>query len=180
MHGTIVLSDVEIDRPGTKSIRHLRVSGIKLGLRIPRLQQGMLRCIVAHQIQVGVGLICLETNRSWHINLLQQVNHILPGMHPGPADFPFSSEAFAIGGSHNSSFTKCRSDPASITDRIAQPVCGPISSIDADDAIFPDTVCIQNLGDSAGLLHREHKLGSLFGTTHGAITNRPRPDGSHQ
>ena len=56
----------------------------------------MLGSVVAHQVQIGVGEVGLETNSLWHPDFFQQVQNVFPRVHTCPADFAFGCQSFAM------------------------------------------------------------------------------------
>ena len=94
--GAVVLGDVEVDRPGAQRVGHLLVGGVKFRLRVAFLEQRVLRGVVAEEVEIGVREVRLEADALRHADRLQQVQHVLPGMHAGPADFAFGGETLAV------------------------------------------------------------------------------------
>ena len=56
----------------------------------------MLRGVVAEQVEIGVGHVGLEADRLGHVDGFEQIDHVAPGVHAGPANFAFGGQAFAV------------------------------------------------------------------------------------
>ena len=93
----VVLGDVEVDRPGPQRVGHLLVGGPEFVRRCsPACSKRMLRRVVAQQVQIGVSQVGLKAERFGHVDRFQQIEHVLPRVHAGPADFAFGGEPFAV------------------------------------------------------------------------------------
>src|SRR5215207_9574104 len=87
--GAVVLSDVEIDRPGTERGGERRQRLVERLAVLPGEivgQDARLWSVRAEGVAGGVRHIGLEAEGLWTIDRLQQVDHRLPAMHPAPAN----------------------------------------------------------------------------------------------
>jgi len=100
VHFAVVLSDVEIDGPRAELVGHLLVSGPEFLIAVAFLQQRVLGCVVAERIKIGVCEVGLEAKGFGHAYAFEHVEHILPAVHSGPADFTLGGEAFAVAGGY--------------------------------------------------------------------------------
>ena len=181
MHVAIVLGDVEVDRPRPQFLDHRFIGRPETGFGVAGLEEGILRGVVAEQVEVGMGEIALEAERPRHIDRLQKVEHILPGMHPRPADFSLGSQPLAMAGRHDRRFAEGGRDPLRVGPSMLTPrVDAKLGRVDADDAILPHAMLVENLGDAAGLTNRVDKLAPLHRGSHGRVAHRARPDWRHE
>lgn len=178
--GAVVLGDMEVDRPGAEGIRHGFESGVELGGGVAGLEKGVFFGVDAEQVEISVGLVGLEADGFGHADFIEQVEHVFPGVHAGPADLPLSGEAFAVVLGDVGRFAEGGCDFFGVAFGVGIPVSGAVSRVDADDAVFADAVLLQNFGDAAGLLHGFDKVRTVFVGAHRGATDGARPHGSDE
>lgn len=179
--GSVVLGDVEVDGPGAESIGHLFIGGPEFSVAVAFFEKGVLRSIVAEGVKIGVGKVSLEAEGVWHADAFEDIEHVLPGVHPGPADFAFSGEALAMISGDLCGFLEGIHDAGGAGRGIFAPFGhAELGGVDADDAVFTDTMVIEDLGDAAGHLHGAEEFFLLGIIAHGGVTDGAGPDGSDE
>ncbi len=178
---TIVLSNVEVNRPWSQLVRHFFIRRPELGIGVTFLDQCTFGCVVAKKIQIGVSQVALESKRTGHVGGFEKVQHVLPAVHAGPADFAFGRQTLTVSRSDNGGFSERCSDRLCVGCRILTPlVDAEFGRVDTNHAVLTHTVLVEDLRDAAGLLHRQDELGSLHRSPHGRIAHGARPDWSDQ
>ena len=181
MNLTVVLGDVKIDGPRPEFVGHFLVGRPKLLIRITILQKGVLGSVVTHKIEVSVGKVGLKTESLRHAHSLEQVEHILPAMHPGPANLTLGGQALAMIGCDFSGLPEGIDDSSRAFSWVCLPVLyAEFSGINPDDAAFAGSVLVEYPGYAASHFHRIQKLLLLLVGTHCGIPNGSRPDRSDQ
>ena len=181
MDFAIILSDVEVDRPGTQFVGHLFVGSVELFVRISVLEQRMLRCVVSHQVQVSVREVRLETERLRHANLFEQVQHVFPAVHTCPADFTFGRETFAAVRSDFCGFLEGGSDLRGVGGGVSFPSFDTkLGRVDANHTIVANSVIIEDASNSASHFYSGKKLILLLLVAHSRVTDGARPYWSDQ
>ena len=141
----------------------------------------MLRGVVPEEVEVGMGQVTLEAERAGHIDHLQQVEHVPPGVHARPADLPLRGESLAMAGRHGRRFAEGGRDRLGVRRSILSPLVDPeLRRIDADYAVLPHAVLIEDSRNPAGLADRVDELRPLHRAPHGRVADRARPDRRHQ
>lgn len=175
--GAVILRDVEVDGPWTEGIGHLFVSGPEFGIGIAFFQESVLRSIVAEGVKIGVGEVSLETKRLGHADAFEDVEHVFPGMHASPADFAFGGKAFTAVFGDGGSLLEGIDDAGGVGRWVFTPFGKTeFSGVDADDAIFPNSMFVENLGNAAGHFHGAEEFFLLGVVTHRRIANGAGPD----
>ena len=176
MHGAVVLGDVEIEGPRAQRVGHGGVSGPKLVFGVAFLEKSGFRGVVAHQIEIGVGEVGLETDDFRHASRFESVEHGLPRVQATPTDFTFGGKALAVLLGDFSGFAEGLGDLFRVADGVLRPIGHGTGGVDADDAVFADAVFIENLRNAAGFLDSQHKFAARFAIAHGGVADGARPD----
>ena len=114
----------------------------------------MFGCVVAHQVEIGVRQVGLEAERLRHADFFQQVEHVLPAVHAGPADLTFGGQAFAMVGCDLGCFAESVGDLGRVGFGIGPPFLdAELGRVDANAAILPHAVFVEDLGDATGHAH---------------------------
>ena len=181
MDGAVVLRDVEVDGPGAEGIGHLLVGGPEFGVGVAFFDESMLRGVVAQRVEVGVGEVGLEAESVLVTYAFEDVEHVLPGVHAGPADLAFGGEALAVILGDGSCLLEGIDDAGGIRLRVFLPLGdAELGGVDADAAVFADAGAVEDLRDAAGHLHGVEEFRLLGVITHGAVTHGAGPNGSHE
>ena len=152
MDFAVVLGDVEVDRPGPELVDHLVVGGVEFVVACSlSFEQRVLGGVVAQQVEIGVGEVGLEAERFGHADGFEQVEHVLPTVHAGPADFALGGEAFAVVGGDAGGLAEGVGDLLGVGGGVVPPlVDAELGGVDADDAVLAHAVVVEDLGDAAG------------------------------
>ena len=86
---SIVLSDVEVDGPRPQFVGHLLVLVVEFFLGVVIAKECVFGCVVTQKVEVGVCQVGLEAEGLWHPDPFENIEHVFPGVHSGPADFSF-------------------------------------------------------------------------------------------
>ena len=178
--GAVVLGDVEIQRPGAQGVGHDLVGGPEFVVAVAFLEEGGLGGVVAHEVEIGVGEIRLETDDAGHGGGLQSVHCGFPRVEAAPAYFTFRRDALTELLGDLSGFAECLGDPGGVAGDILCEIGGAACGIDTDDARLADTMLVEDFRDAAGLLHGEDKIFGILIGAKSRAADRSRPDGSHQ
>ena len=81
----------------------------------------MLRSIVAHGVQEGMGHVGLESY-IFSICHFQEFDHVLPAVHASPTDFSFGSQLFSISSCDIGGFLESLCNQFGIAEWILSPV----------------------------------------------------------
>ena len=124
MHRGVVLGDVEIDRPGPQGRGQLAIGRLEL-VFVPPVeigrQNGILRGVVAQEIEQRVGHVGLEAERLGAVDHLQQLQHPLPTVHAAPADLAFGGQPLAVVLGDLAGLAEGLGDPLLIAHRVFVP-----------------------------------------------------------
>ena len=168
MYFAVVLSDVEIDGPRAEGVGHLLVGRPEFLFAIAFLHERVFGGVVAEGVEVGVGEVGLEAERFGHADAFEDIEHILPAVHTGPAYFAFGGETFAVIGGDLGGFFEGGNDGAGVGCGIFAPFLhAKLRGINADHAALAGTVFVEHLGNAAGHLDGFQKFAALFFCAHG-------------
>lgn len=173
---SIVLSDVEIDGPWSELVGHLGVGFPELVLGVAFVEEGVFWGVVAEEVEVSVSQIGLEAEGFGHGDFFEEVEHIAPAMHTGPADFSFGGETFTVIGSDLGGEFEGFGDAGGVGLFVGTPFFDAMfGGIDADDAVLADAVFIEDTSDAASDSDGIEEAFAGGVITHRRIANGPRP-----
>ena len=122
----------------------------------------------------------MEAKGLGHADTFEDIQHVFPAVHAGPADFAFGSETFAVIGGDLGSFLEGGNDGGGVGGGVFAPFFHTkLGGINADHAAFAGTVFVEHFCDAAGHLDGVEKFAALLISAHGRITHRTRPDRCH-
>ena len=91
----------------------------------------------------------LEPERVGLVHTLQEVYHLAPGVHAGPADFPLGGEFFAVVLGDGGGLLEGLGDGGLVGLGVVVPVARARGGVDADDAVGTDTDLAKGPSDDA-------------------------------
>ncbi|MEY3174417.1 MAG: hypothetical protein RLZZ436_2331 [Planctomycetota bacterium] len=106
----IILSNVEVDCPRPQFVGHGLVGRPEFRVRVAGLDKCAFGGVIAEQVEVGVSEVCLEAERLRHADFFEEVKHVLPAVHSGPADFAFGRQSLPVVRSDLCGFTEGAGD----------------------------------------------------------------------
>ncbi len=177
----IVLGDVEIDGPGSELVGHAFVGLIELLLGVVIPEHGMFGGVVTEQVEIGVGQVGLESEGFGHTDSFEDIEHISPGVHTGPADFAFGGESLSVVFGDIGGFLERIDDAGGVGFGIGSPFFDTeLGAIDADHTVFADAVVLKDSGDSASHFNGREEFLLALVITHGRVADGPWPNRSDQ
>ncbi len=124
-----------------------------------------------------MGHIGLEAKCLRHSHRFQQIEHVLPTVHAGPADFALGGQAFAVIRSDLGGFAERLGDFRGVLLGILAPFLDTeLSRIDPDYTVLAHAVLVEHAGDAARHPHGVEKLPASCGIPHRRIADRAGPD----
>ena len=141
----------------------------------------MFRRIVTHQVQVGVGHIGLKAQRLRHADGFQEIEHVLPIVHAGPADLALGGQAFAVVGGDLGRFAERLGDLRGVRLGVFAPFFDTeLGRVDPDHAVLAHAMLVEHAGDAARHPHGVEKFLARRCIPHRRIADRARPNRGDQ
>jgi hypothetical protein len=141
----------------------------------------VLRGVVAQRVEVGVGEVGLEAEGVRHADAFEDVEHVLPGVHAGPADFTFGGEALAVVGGDLGGLLEGVDDAGGVRFGFSRHLATPNSAESMRMTPYLRTPCaVEDLRDAAGHLHGAEEFGLLGVVAHGGVAHGAGPHGGHE
>ncbi len=121
----------------------------------------------------------LESEGFWHRDFFEKIEHVSPAMHARPADFPFGSQSFPVGGGDFGGFAEGFSDASRARLLTLTPFFHPMfRRIDPNHSVFPNSVLVEDPGDATGNFDGVQELLAARIVTHGRVTHRSSQTGA--
>src|SRR5262249_30644905 len=143
-------------------------------------QNPVVLSVVAKREQKRVRHIGLESERFRPVHQHKQLRHMLPAVHPAPANFTFCREPFAIVLCDGTALLERLGDTFRITDWIIRPVQRTACGIDANNSVWTNADTSKLLPDRARFADLRKKILSVLSGSHRRTASRRRPNGSDQ
>src|SRR5579883_2520129 len=106
--------------------------------------------------------IRLKAESVWTVNQLQQLRHVLPAVHPAPANLSFGGQLFSIAVGNVAGLPKSLREQFCIFVRILRPLFRRSSGVNPDHSVTPNAKLSQFAADTAGTFHLVEKAVSLL------------------